>query len=155
MTTSGAVLSSKAPVGYVDVRVFAHATEDTEKVMTAIRNVLPSELVDTVVIRKTSLTGHHGNSITLLEARVKERMAVQAFFAELCSKLSIRDKQHLSDEIEQHLDKGNLYLRLDKQSAFLSEIRLGSTDSIHLQIHFKKHSADQVLTVCRESGLLP
>jgi RNA binding exosome subunit len=155
MTTSGAVLSSKAPVGYVDVRVFAHATEDTEKVMTAIRNVLPSELVDTVVFRKTSLKGHHGNSIVLLEARVKERKAVQAFFAELCSKLSIRDKQRLSDEIEQHLDKVNLYLRLDKQSAFLNEMRLGSTDSIHLQIHFKKHTTDDVLTVCRESGLLP
>ena len=155
MTTSGAVLSSKAPVGYIDVRAFAHATEDTEKVMTAIRNVLPSQLVDTIVFRKTSLTGHHGNSITLLEARVKERKTTQAFFAELCSKLSILDKQHLSDEIEQHLDKGNLYLRLDKQSAFLNEMKLGTEDSIHLQIHFKKHSADEVLTVCRESGLLP
>jgi RNA binding exosome subunit len=155
MTTSGAVLSSKAPVGYVDVRVFAHATEDAEKVMTAIRNVLPSELVDTVVFRKTSLTGHHGNSITLIEARVKERKAVQAFFAELCSRLSIMDKQRLSDEIEQHLDRANLYLRLDKQSAFLNEMKLGSTDSIHLQIHFKKHGADEVLAVCRESGLLP
>jgi RNA binding exosome subunit len=155
MTTSGAVLSSKAPVGYVDVRVFAHATEDTEKVVTAIRNVLPSQLVDTIVFRKTSLTGHHGNSITLLEARVIERKTAQAFFAELCSKLSILDKQHLSDEIEQHLDKGNLYLRLDKQSAFLNETKLGSEDSIHLQIHFKKHGADEVLAFCRESGLLP
>jgi RNA binding exosome subunit len=62
MTTSGAVLSSKAPVGYIDVRVFAHATEDAER---------------------------------------------------------------------------------------------GSTDPIHLQIHFKKHSENEVLEVCRASGLLP
>ena len=155
MTISGAVLSSKAPVGYVDVRVFSHATEDLEKVMTAIRNVLPSGLVDTVVFGKTSLTGHHGNSITLVEARVKDRKVVQAFFAELCLKLSIMDKQRLSDEIEKHLERGNLYLRLDKQSAFLNEMKLGSADSIHLQIHFKKHGADEVLAVCRESGLLP
>jgi RNA binding exosome subunit len=155
MTSRCAVLPSKAPVGYIDFRIFAHATEDTDKIMTAVRNVLPSELVDKVVFTMTSLTGHHGNSITLVEARVKERKAVQALFAELCKRLSILDKQRLSDEIEQHLDRGNLYIRLDKQYAFLNEMKLGTEDSIHLQIHFKKHGANEVLVVCRESGLLP
>jgi RNA binding exosome subunit len=65
------------------------------------------------------------------------------------------DKETLSKEIEQHMERANLYLRLDKQSAFLNELRLGSMDPIHLQIHFKKHSENEILDVCREYGLLP
>jgi hypothetical protein len=70
---SGAVLSSKVPVGYVDLRVFAHATEDPERVLAAVRNVLPSELVDSVVFSRSSLTGHYGNPIVLFEARVRDK----------------------------------------------------------------------------------
>ena len=154
-TTSGAVLSSKAPVGYIDIRVFAHATEDAEKVMTAARSILPSESVDTVIFKKTDLTGHHGNPIILIEARIKDRKLVQTVFLKLCTGLSILEKETLSSEIEQHMDRGNLYLRLDKQSAFLNQLKLGSIDPIHLQIHFKKHSENEVLEVCRASGLLP
>jgi len=155
MTFSGAVLSSKAPVGYVDLRVFAHATEDPERVLTAVRNVLPSESVDSVVFKRSSLAGHHGNPIVLFEARVKDRRLVQAVFAKLCSGLGLMDKEVLAGEISGHLERGNLYLRLDKQSAFLGEVRLGSVDPVHVRVHFKKHGTDEVVSVCREFGLLP
>jgi RNA binding exosome subunit len=155
MTFSGAVLSSKTPVGYIDLRVFAHATEDPERVLTAVRNVLPSESVDSVVFKRSSLAGHHGNPIVLFEARVKDRRLVQAVFAKLCSGLGLMDKQVLAGEISGHLERGNLYLRLDKQSAFLGEVRLGSVDPVHVRVHFKKHGTDEVVSVCREFGLLP
>jgi hypothetical protein len=148
-------LSSKTPVGYIDLRVFAHATEDPERVLTAVRNVLPSESVDSVVFKRSSLAGHHGNPIVLFEARVKDRRLVQAVFAKLCSGLGLMDKQVLAGEISGHLERGNLYLRLDKQSAFLGEVRLGSVDPVHVRVHFKKHGTDEVVSVCREFGLLP
>jgi RNA binding exosome subunit len=155
MTFSGAVLSSKAPVGYVDLRVFAHATEDPERVLAAVRNLLPSESVDSVVFKRSSLSGHHGNPIVLFEARVKDRKLVQAVFAKLCSGLGLMDKEVLAGEILGHLERGNLYLRLDKQSAFLGEVKLGSVDPVHVRVHFKKHGMDEVVGVCREFGLLP
>jgi RNA binding exosome subunit len=148
-------LSSKAPVGYIDLRVFAHATEDPDKVLTAVRNMLPPELVENITFGRANLTGHHGNPIVLLEARIKERKMVQAVFAKLCSSLSMLDKELLATEISQRLDKGNLYIRLDKQSAYLNELRLGSVDPIHLRIHFKRPRAEEVMGVCREFGLLP
>ena len=148
-------MSSKAPVGYIDVRVLAHATEDVEKVVTAVQHIFPPESVVTLSLLKTSLTGHHGNPIVLIGARIKDRKAVQTFFARLCTGLSMLDKETLSREIEQHMERGNLFIRLDKQSAFLNELKLGSMDPIHLQIHFKKHSENEILDVCRESGLLP
>ena len=41
-------MSSKPPIGYIDIRVFAHATEDPEKVQTAVSNLLPKELAETI-----------------------------------------------------------------------------------------------------------
>jgi hypothetical protein len=155
MTTSDAVLSSKVEVGYIDVRVFAHATEDPERVLAAARNVVPRESIDTVTFKKVSLTGHHGNPITLYETKVKERKLIKAAFEKLCAGLSVLDKETLANEVKQHLDKGNLYVRLDKQSAYLNELKLSSTDPIHLRIHFKKHSAEEIVDICRTSGLLP
>jgi RNA binding exosome subunit len=155
MTFSGAVLSSKAPVGYVDLRVFAHATEDPERVLTAVRNVLPPELVGSVVFKRSSLVGHYGNPIVLFEARVKDRRLVQAVFAKLCSGLGLMDKEVLASEVSTHLERGNLYLRLDKQAAFLGELKLGSVDAIHVRVHFKQPGTDEVVSVCREFGLLP
>jgi hypothetical protein len=155
MTTSDGVLSSKVQVGYIDIRVFAHATEDPERVLTATRNTLPKESIDTVTFKKSNLTGHHGNPIILYETRIKEKKQVQAAFEKLCSGLSVLNKEILANEVQQHVDKGNLYVRLDKQSAYLNELKLSSTDPIHLRIHFKKHSAEEVVDICRRSGLLP
>jgi hypothetical protein len=155
MTNSDAALSSKVEVGYIDIRVFAHATEDPERVLTATRNALPKESIDAVTFRKSNLTGHHGNPITLYETKIKEKKLVKAAFEKLCSGLSALDKETLRNEVKQHLDKGNLYVRLDKQSAYLNELKLSSTDPIHLRIHFKKHSAEEIVNICRTSGLLP
>ena len=41
-------LSSRVPIAYIDIRVFAHATEDTDKVLNALHNTLPTELTDRV-----------------------------------------------------------------------------------------------------------
>ena len=148
-------MSTKIPIGYIDTRVFAHATEDADKVLTAARNILPSESVDTVVFKRTNLTGHHGNPIILLETRIKDRSIAKAFFEKLSLGLSILDKKLLSSEIIQRLEKGNLYIRLDKQSAYLNKLKLSSADPIHLRIHFKKHSQEEIIDICKKSGLIP
>jgi RNA binding exosome subunit len=152
---SDAVLSSKIPIGYVDIRVFAHATEEVDKVLDAVRNILSPELIDIVAFKKTNLTGHHGNPIILFETRIKEKNAAKKVFEKLSLGLSTVDKELLNSEINQHLDKGNLYIRLDKQSAYLNELKLSSEDPIHFRIHFKKHSQEEVIDICRKFGLLP
>ncbi|MGQ9530959.1 MAG: RNA-binding domain-containing protein [Candidatus Bathycorpusculaceae bacterium] len=148
-------MSSRIPIGYIDIRVFAHATEEVDKTLNAVRNILPEELVDAITFKKTNLTGHHGNPITLLEARVKDKDAVQTIFKKLSSSLSPLDKEILKNEIRQHLDRGNLYIRLDKQSAYLQQFKLGTTDPIHFRIHFQKHNPEEIIEICRKFGLLP
>jgi RNA binding exosome subunit len=148
-------LSSKNPIGYIDIRVFAHATEDPEKVLIAVRNMLPPETLDAITFKKSSLTGHHGNPIILFEARVNDKNAVQAIFGKIAASLGIMDKEMLSREIENHLERGNLYLRLDKQSAYLNEAKIAKADAIHFKIHFKKEKPKEIVEICRKFGLLP
>ncbi|MGB9676391.1 MAG: RNA-binding domain-containing protein [Candidatus Bathyarchaeales archaeon] len=150
-----ASLSSKNPIGYIDIRVFAHATEDPEKVLTAVRNMLPPETLDAITFKKSSLTGHHGNPIILFEARVNDKNAVQAIFWKIAASLGIMDKEVLNSEIENHLERGNLYLRLDKQSAYLNEAKIARADAIHFKIHFKKEKPKEIVEICRKFGLLP
>ena len=148
-------MSSKIPIGYIDIRIFAHATEDVDRVLNAVRNILSPELIDIVAFKKTNLTGHHGNPIILFETRIKEKNAAQTVFEKLSLGLSTLDIELLNSEIKQRLDKGNLYVRLDKQSAYLNELKLSSADPIHFRIHFKKHSQEEVIDICRKFGLLP
>jgi RNA binding exosome subunit len=135
------------------MRVFAHATEDLDKVLTAARNTLPTESIDTVAFKRANLTGHYGNPIILLEARVKDKNIAQAVLERLSLGLSMLDKQLLGSEIVQHLENGNLYIRLGKQSAYLNELRFNSTDPIHLRIHFKRHSPEEIVGICKKFGL--
>jgi RNA binding exosome subunit len=146
-------LSSKAPIAYVDIRVFAHATEDVDRVLKAIYNTLPEAAAETVTFKKRSLTGHHGNPIMLFEAKLKGELA-QKFFEELSASLSSLDKENLSTEIRRHIEKGNLYIRLDKQSAYLNGIKLCQTDPIHFRIHFKKTNVEEIIRICRRFGLI-
>ncbi|MEM4479704.1 MAG: RNA-binding domain-containing protein [Candidatus Bathyarchaeia archaeon] len=140
---------------HIEIRVFAHATEDEDKVLTAVRNTLPPRISENITFKRSSLTGHHGNPIVLFEAKIRDKEEAKAFLQKLASSLSSLDKEALANEIEQHVEKGCLYLRLDKQSAYLNEIRLCTTDPIHFRIHFKRANLKEIVAFCREIGLIP
>ena len=142
------------PIDYVEVRVFVHATEDEDKVQTAIATILPPELVDEISFKKTKLSGYHGNIILLLETRIQRKPLVHAVFLRLTRHLSPSDKEDLTDEIEHHLDKGALYLRLDKQAAYLHHFKIHPSDAIRLKLHFKQKSQKEIIEFCRVAGLL-
>jgi RNA-binding protein len=148
-------MSSKPPMGYIDIRVFAHATENPEKVQNAVRNLLPTELAENLVFEKTSLTGHHGNPITLFTAKLTDKKLLPAALTKFGANINAIDKEVLNENFKLHLEKGNLYLRFDKQSAFLGTLKFTQNDPIHLKIHFKDKTADEIMDICRQVGLLP
>jgi hypothetical protein len=147
-------MSSKPPIAYMDIRVFAHATEDPEKVQTAVRNLLPDELAQVIFFEKTDLTGHHGNPITLFTAKLTDKKMLLRALEKIGSGLNSLDKEELNDNLKLHLEKGNMYLRFDKQSAFLGAFKFSQNDPIHVKIHFKNKSSEQIAEVCKSSGLL-
>jgi RNA binding exosome subunit len=137
------------------MRVFAHATENSEKVITAVRNLLPTEFRESVVFQKTMLTGHHGNPIILIEAKLEDKQLLPVALQKIGGNLTSLDKEHLENDIKLHLEKRNLYLRFDKQFAFQGEVRFSQNDPIHFKIHFKNKTFDEIVAFCRNVGLLP
>ncbi len=148
-------MSSKPPIGYVDVRVFAHATEDPEKVLTAVRNLFPLSLAETAKFEKSSLVGHHGNPITLFTSQLTDKKLLPALLEKIGSDLNALDKEALNQEIKLHLEKHNFYLRFDKQSAFLGALKFAQNDPIHLKIHFKDKPPEEIVEILQKYGLLP
>jgi RNA binding exosome subunit len=155
LTERGAFVSSKPPIGYIDVRVFSHATEDPEKVLTAVRNILPEELSEDIIFQKTMLTGHHGNPIVLFRTKLVDKQALPAVLEKIGAGLTSLDKETLDRDLKLHLEKRNLYLRFDKQSAYTGEFRFSQNDPIHFKIHFKNKTAPEIVAICRNAGLLP
>jgi RNA binding exosome subunit len=148
-------MSAKPPIAYIDIRVFAHATEDPAKVQTAVRNLLPEELAQTLVFEKTDCTGHHGNPIILFTVKLTNKKLLPAAVEKIGRELSALDKEELDRDIKLHLEKSNLYLRFDKQSAFLGALRFAQHDPIHLKIHFKNKTAQKITDFSKQTGLLP
>jgi RNA binding exosome subunit len=148
-------MSQKSSIGYVDLRVFAHVTEDSEKVLTAVRNLLTMDLAETVQFKKNSLTGHHGNAITFFTTQLTEKKLLLALLEKFGQNITALDKEELNTNLNRHLEKTNLYLRFDKQAAFLGKIKFAQNDPIHLKIHFKNKSPDEILEILKKSEMLP
>ena len=144
----------KPPIAYIDIRVFSHATEDPAKVQIAVRNLFPTELAETLVFEKTNCTGHHGNPIILFTSKLTDKKLLPTAIEKIGVSLSTLDKEELGYDIKLHLEKSNLYLRLDKQSAFLGSTRFTQNDSIHLKIHFKNKTSQEILDFSKQAGLL-
>jgi hypothetical protein len=138
----------------VEIRVFSHATEDIEKVQTAIKNTLPEALAAELVFTKSNLTGHYSNPIVILEAKLVNKAALPTVLEKLSVALSSLDKEQLCTDLKQHIEKHNLYLRLDKQNAYLGNLKLTSNDPIHFKIHFKNKAPEEIQQICEQAGLL-
>ncbi len=141
-------------IAYIDIRFFAHATEDQDKVVRAAQNVFPSNQLEDVNFERSNLRGHYGNPITLFEARIKNKETISALVENISSNLSELDKETISKEFNLHVEKGRLYIRLDKQAAFQGRLRLCTSDPIRICIRFKKTKIEDVLNTLRELGML-
>jgi RNA binding exosome subunit len=139
-------------VAYIDIRVFSHATEDEAKVMEAVKKILPSIYTDTIVFEKHVLSGHHGNPITFFDARVKDKEVLKAIVEKIAAHLNTMDKETLCSRLSEYTEKGSLYIRLDKQAAFMDEFKLAQVDPIRMHVRFKKRD---ITEICRELGLIP
>jgi len=140
-------------VAYIDIEFFAHATEDLEKVMEAVKHILPANRVEEIDFKKNNLKGHHGNPIVFFEAKIEGKELVKAVIDSVFSKLSALDKETLRREIKMHVEKGSFFLRLDKQAAFQGVVKLCTADPIRLRIRFRKGKIEEITKICEEMGI--
>ena len=145
---------SQLPVAYVDIRFCAHATEDVDKVVEAVHNILPSDKLEDITFNRSCVEGHYGNPITFFETRIKDKETVRALVENLSVNLSSLDKEELGRTINRCVEKGSIYIRLDKQAALQGKIKFVTSDPIRIRIRFKKSKLEDVTEICREIGML-
>ena len=110
---------TSTPIHYVDLRTFCYATEDEKRVEAALRHLLPEEFD----VERTVTEGHYGDRILILSARVERADEVRTVLATLGT---LAELDRVLDELDERVtENAELFLRLDKQSAFNGEVRLG------------------------------
>ncbi len=113
-----------------EANLVLHATEDKEKVLAAIQNALS---IPANRFSGQSSEGHFKNRILLLKASIPSEEAAQ-LAARIVSLLSSADRSELQRDIHNYSDeKGNLYLRLDKQRLCRGDVALAANDSLRIR----------------------
>jgi RNA-binding protein len=113
-----------------EVNLVLHATEDGGKVLHAIEDVL---LLQSELFSSSPSDGHHKNKILLLKAILSSHEAGK-LASRIISHLNSVDREQLSRLLDEYSDeKGNLYIRLDKQSICQGRVSLSETDAIRIR----------------------
>jgi RNA binding exosome subunit len=148
--------SKSTPFLSAHLSVIAHATEDIQKVEQATRFLLEVISRTEANLTRQYAKGHHGNIIVTISAKLAGKALVPNALQLLSRKLSESEKQFLDNDIERCVDKeGNLYLRFDKQEAFLGAVKLYQGDPIRMRLKFVfGYDSDRIVDLCRESGLV-
>ncbi len=124
-------------IANVKIAFHVHATEDERKVLRALKNVLPPGVKITLV--RDVYRGYYGNPIIRYEAFVKDSRDASKIFKFIFSNMHAFT---YPDWIAERYDEREqvLYIRLDKQAAYLGEIKLGDgSDIIHFTFKFHKY----------------
>lgn len=137
-----------------EINLVLHATEDEDKVLRAIEDVL---LVPAKRFLRSTSEGHYKNRIIVQKAILSSHEAV-LLANRVISLLNSADREHMSRLAEEHSDeKGNLFIRLDKQRACQGRLSLSEADAIRIRFkpvrRFKPSDAVESYASLFQSGL--
>jgi len=117
----------------LSIQVLCHATEDLKKVIKAVENVLGPEAARRMSMTTETLEGHYGDPITLVRIFLTDKKLSEEVFMRILSSLSPSERAELWHErSKKGKHGGKLYIRLDKQSAFLGRIQVSDKDPIRI-----------------------
>ncbi|MCD6421556.1 MAG: hypothetical protein J7L17_04015 [Thaumarchaeota archaeon] len=115
------------------IQVLCYATEDPKKVLKAVENVLGADAAKKMSMSSERLEGYYGDPITLMRIFLLDRELCEKVLLRILSNLSVFEREELwRDRSKLGRHGGKLYIRLDKQEAFLGRIRLSDKDPIRI-----------------------
>jgi hypothetical protein len=117
------------------ISAFIHATEDATKVITACQQLLPPDSRNDIIFTQHKLQGHHRNPIIFLETTIQDPAVLTESITTIARQLRSTDRYLLCQDRHRYLDeKGNLYLRFDKQAAYKKQLVFSQADPIRVKI---------------------
>ena len=113
-----------------EINLVLHATEEVSKVLQPIQDVL------SVASERFSIStseGHYKNKIFYLRVMLSSQEA-NVLALRIMSLFNSSDKEHLARSLPDYSDeKGNLYLRLHKQTLCRGKVSLSEIDAIRIR----------------------
>jgi RNA binding exosome subunit len=89
------------------------------------------------------MEGHYNNPIVTFAAKLSDPSEADEFARFLLGQLPRSEKLSIEKELSLHSDsEGNLYLRINKQQAFLGNITLNDEDPIRVKLKFTRFGGD-------------
>lgn len=139
-------------IHYINLRVFAHSTEDPSRVRDALDLFLRHALVisDNVVtdelVEVTDIEGHYGNSSVMFSSQITRRSDSVRLARFIRENMSPEDVDILRNEMPERLDDEQLFhMRFDKQAAFLGKLVLvSSSDAITVKVKIATYPKDRL-----------
>jgi len=136
-------MSAERALQSVQISTIAHATDDLDKIQTALRFILPESLKEREIFTRKYMQGHHGNPIVTFEAKLTKHQEVDQFTDHFKKQLTKNEKLTIKRDLGMHSDdEGNLYIRLNKQQAFRGYVELGDEDPIRVRLKFGRLSGE-------------
>jgi len=135
----------RVPFHYIDLRTFCYATEDQKRVEAAIRAFLPEEFD----LDRMENSGHHGDRIVILSARVENADEMRHVLDRLAE---LGEIDRVLEELDERVDDNcSFFLRLDKQAAFQDEIELGQGITLRAKVEAYPARHDAAVENAREA----
>lgn len=138
---------SSVPFHYIDLRTFCYATEDDQRVEDALRLLLPEEFE----ITRADSTGHHGDRILILSARVENADGMRTVLDAL-GDLPDAEFSQVEDELDERVTENTeFFLTLSKQAAFNGDVERGDGITFRAKVEAypakKEHAVDNMESV--------
>lgn len=122
------------------IDIVIHATEDKYKILEYVSSNLE---ISNEKFQEIEYEGHWGNKILRLTAAINKKES-QILIEKIFKKLSFIDRENLLSNLDKYIDeKGNLYLRLDKQKICKNKISLSDTEGIKIKFKVNKNQIIQ------------
>lgn len=129
-------------------RAFVYGTENEEKVREALSTLLP-----TAQPIKEITEGYHKNQVIILQGKITKKREMKDFLEKLGTLKPSSKKRILRELHERMDDRGNLFLRFDKQRAYMGDLKIVEHgDALHLKLKIAAYPArkDEALKVARQ-----
>lgn len=136
---------ASVPFHYIDLRAFCYATEDDQRVETALGSLLP----DGADVERTKSEGHLGDRILILSSRVENADGMRHVLDKL---RELDDIEQVRSELDQRVDDNcSFFISLDKQSAYRDEIELGPGITLRAKVEAYPAKKDTAVENAREA----
>ena len=122
------------------IDIVIHATEDKYKILESLLSNLE---IAKEKFQEIEYEGHWGNKILRLTTEINKK-DTQILIEKILKEISFIDRENLLSNLDKYIDeKGNLYLRLDKQRICKNKISLSDTEGIKIKFKVNKNQIIQ------------